>query len=122
MRRRDGNPGWRQEQGSSNVATGSDPSRVILAPENLGLAAREAFRQSATALLDQMPRGSGSLVVDFAATREVDSAGLSVLVMIQRHAADRGQQIMLSHVGAELEFLLVLTKLDDLFQFAPITR
>jgi ABC-type transporter Mla MlaB component len=88
----------------------------------LGLSTREAFRQSANALLDEMPKGNGCLVVDFAPTREVDSAGLSALVMTQRHAADRGQQVMLLHVGAELEFLLVLTKLDDLFQFAPIAR
>lgn len=98
------------------------PSRVLPAPVNLGLQTREAFRQSATELLDEMPRGNGVLVVDFAATQEVDSAGLSALVMTQRHAADRGQQVMLSHVGAELEFLLVLTKLDDLFQFAPLAR
>lgn len=95
---------------------------MLQAPENLGLATREAFRESATALLDEMPKGNGCLVVDFAPTKEVDSAGLSALVMIQRHAADRGQPVMLLHVGAELEFLLVLTKLDDLFQFAPVTR
>jgi ABC-type transporter Mla MlaB component len=101
---------------------GSSPSRVLPAPVILGLQIREAFRQSAIALLDEMPRGAGVLVVDFAATKEVDSAGLSALVMTQRHATDRGQQVMLAHVGAELEFLLVLTKLDDLFQFAPIAR
>jgi len=104
------------------VAISASPSRVLQAPANLGLPTREAFRQSAIALLDEMPRGNGVLVVDFADTKEVDSAGLSALVMTQRHAADRGQRVMLSHVGAELEFLLVLTKLDDLFQFAPIAR
>lgn len=88
----------------------------------LGLSTREAFRHTAAALLDEMPEGNGRLVVDFAATKEIDSAGLSALVMTQRHAADRRQQVMLLHVGPELEFLLVLTKLDDLFQFAPIGR
>ena len=57
------------------------------APANLGLSTREAFRTSAAALLDEMPEGSGQLVVDFAATKDVDSAGLSALVMTQRHAA-----------------------------------
>jgi anti-anti-sigma factor len=88
----------------------------------LGLSTREAFRQSATALLDEMPEGEGQLVVDFGATKDVDSAGLSALVMTQRHAADRRQQVVLRHVGPELEFLLVLTKLDDLFEFAPTDR
>lgn len=122
MRSRDGSLIGDEIGGGSIVAISASPSRVLPAPENLGLSTREAFRQSATALLDEMPRGNGCLVVDFAPTKEVDSAGLSALVMTQRHAADRGQQVMLLHVGAELEFLLVLTKLDDLFQFAPISR
>jgi anti-anti-sigma regulatory factor len=37
--------------------------------------------------------------------------------MVQRHAADRRQQVVLRGVTPELEFLLVLTKLDDLFLF-----
>ena len=122
MRHRAWSPDWRQVEGGSIVATSTSPSRVLQAPVNLGLSTREAFRQSANALLDQMPTGKGCLVIDFAPTKEIDSAGLSALVMTQRHAADRGQQVMLRHVGAELEFLLVLTKLDDLFQFAPIPR
>jgi anti-anti-sigma factor len=93
--------------------------RVLQAPESLGLSTRESFRESANALLDEMAEGAGQLVVDLGGTREVDSSGLGALVMVQRHAADRRQVIVLSGVGAELEFLLVLTKLDDLFVFAP---
>lgn len=104
------------------MPTSSSPQRMLQAPPTLGLATREAFRHEAIALLDQMAEGEGRLVVDFAATREVDSAGLSALVMVQRHAADRRQQVMLLHVGQELKFLLVLTKLDDLFEFAPAAR
>ncbi len=101
---------------------GTTASRLLQAPAILGLSTREAFRDTATELLDAMPEGDGQLVIDFAATKDVDSAGLSTLVMLQRHAADRRQQIMLLHVGAELEFLLVLTKLDDLFEFAVTDR
>ena len=36
---------------------------------------------------------------------------------MQRHAADRRLQVKLRGVTPELEFLLVLTKLDDLFLF-----
>jgi anti-anti-sigma regulatory factor len=64
-----------------------------------------------------MGSGNGELVIDLGATREVDSAGLGALVMVQRHAADRRQQVVLRSVGPELEYLLVLTKLDDLFLF-----
>lgn len=93
------------------------PRRVIGAPAQLGLGTREAFRHGANELLDQMAEGSGQLVVDLAATRQVDSSGLGALVMVQRHAADRRQQVILRGVGPELEYLLVLTKLDDLFLF-----
>jgi ABC-type transporter Mla MlaB component len=92
---------------------------VLQAPENLGLATRETFRQQANSLLDEMAVGGGQLVVDMASTVEIDSSGLSALVMVHRHATERRQQIMLQHVGQEIEFLLVLTKLDDLFLFAP---
>ncbi|MES1167233.1 MAG: STAS domain-containing protein [Pseudomonadota bacterium] len=92
-------------------------SRVLQAPENLGLETREPFRQQANALLDEMGEGSGQLVVDLGGTREIDSSGLSALVMVHRHAAERRQQVVLRSVGPEIEFLLVLTKLDDLFVF-----
>lgn len=93
------------------------PRRVLDAPAMLGLATREGFRTAANAMLGEMPEGAGELVIDLGATREVDSSGLGVLVMIQRHAVDRHQRVVLRGVGPELEYLLVLTKLDDLFGF-----
>jgi len=90
---------------------------VLDAPPLLGLATREGFREAANELLDAMAAGEGELVIDLAATREVDSSGLGALILIQRHAADRRLQVVLRGVGPELEYLLVLTKLDDLFQF-----
>ncbi len=99
------------------VSTAQQPVRVLQAPPSLGLSTREAFRYEANALLDEMAEGHGRLVVDFAGTTEVDSSGLSALVMVQRHATERRQEVMLRAVGQELEFLLVLTKLDDLFLF-----
>ena len=101
------------------VTTGQPPTRVLQAPESLGLATREAFRHSANALLDEMGEGTGQLVVDLGATRQVDSSGLGALVLVQRHASDRRQQVVLRGVAPELEYTLVLTKLDDLFVFAP---
>ena len=38
-------------------------TRVLQAPETLGLATREAFRQDANALLDEMSEGAGHLVI-----------------------------------------------------------
>ena len=101
-----------------NVTTAQPPVRVLQAPQSLGLATREDFRQQANDLLDEMAEGVGQLVLELGGTTLIDSSGLSALVMIQRHAADRRQKVVLRGVGPELEYTLVLTKLDDLFVFA----
>ena len=90
--------------------------KVLAAPEKLGLDSRTAFRRAASDLLDGLPEGSGRLVIDLASTRHVDSAGLGALMLIQRRAAERRQAVCLRGANEELRFLLVLTKLDDLFE------
>ncbi|MCU0620864.1 MAG: STAS domain-containing protein [Gemmatimonadales bacterium] len=90
------------------------PAREITAPEHLGLESRAAFRQAAIALLDSLPDGS-RLAIDLAATRHVDSAGLGVLMLVQRKAAERRQSVALLHANDELRFLLNITKLSELF-------
>jgi ABC-type transporter Mla MlaB component len=73
------------------------------------------FREAATRELDGLPDG-GVLVIDLARTVRVDSAGLSALMLLQRHAADRDQRIILQHPSEELSFLLALTRMTDLFE------
>jgi anti-anti-sigma factor len=90
--------------------------RVLAAPEALGLETRTNFRRIASQTLDELPEGAGRLVIDLTATRAVDSAGLGALMLIQRRAADRRQTVCLRGANEELRFLLVLTKLDDLFE------
>ncbi len=89
--------------------------RRIAAPEELGLETRIAFRESAIAELDGMPEGDAVLAIDCGATRRVDSAGLSALMLIHRHAAERGQRVRLERPSDELRFLLALTRMDELF-------
>jgi ABC-type transporter Mla MlaB component len=93
--------------------------RGLAAPETLGLDTRVEIRQSAVALLDQMPEGAGRLVIDLARTHQVDSAGLGALMLIQRHAAERRQAVALRGANDEIRFLLVLTKLAELFELEP---
>jgi anti-anti-sigma factor len=93
-----------------------DAERGMVAPETLGLDTRVEIRKAAIRLLEEMPEGVGRLVIDLAATRHVDSAGLGALMLIQRRAAERRQVVVLRNASEELRFLLVLTKLDDLFQ------
>lgn len=102
-----------------NVPTMQPNLRVLQAPASLGLLSKEDFRQQANDLLDEMAEGRGQLEIDLAQTQEIDSSGLSALVMVHRHASDRRQQVRLRHVRPEIEFLLVLTKLDDLFHATP---
>ena len=90
--------------------------KTLAAPETLGLDTRTGFRRSATELLEQLPEGTGRLVIDLTSTRAVDSAGLGALMLIQRRAAERRQTVCLRGANEELRFLLVLTKLDDLFE------
>ncbi len=88
----------------------------LAAPEHLGLESRTIFRQSAISMLEQLPERVGRLVVDLRGTRTVDSAGLGALMLIQRKASERRQVVVLKRPNDELRFLLVLTKLDDLFE------
>ena len=90
--------------------------RGLTAPETLGLETRVEIRKAAFALLEDMPEGTGRLVIDLTRTRHVDSAGLGALMLIQRRAAERRQIVVLRNITDELRFLLVLTKLDELFQ------
>jgi anti-anti-sigma factor len=90
--------------------------KVLAAPEALGLDSRTVFRRAAGELLEQLEEGAGRLVIDLSATRQVDSAGLGALMLIQRKAAERRLAVCLRGANEELRFLLVLTKLDDLFE------
>jgi anti-anti-sigma factor len=90
-------------------------ARELAGPVNLGLETRIEFRKAAVELMATMPQPGSRLVIDLTATRTVDSAGLGVLMLIQRHAAERRIRVVLKRPNDELRFLLALTKLDDLF-------
>jgi anti-anti-sigma factor len=90
--------------------------KVLAAPDQLTLDSRTAFRRAAAEHLADLPEGNGRLVVDLTGTRHVDSAGLGALMLVQRKAAERRQTVRLRGASEELRFLLVLTKLDDLFE------
>jgi anti-anti-sigma factor len=91
-------------------------ARELAAPARLGLDTRVEFRKTAIEVLDALPEGGGQLIIDLSSTRHVDSAGLGVLMLIQRRAADRRQTVVLRNPSDQLRFLLVITKLVDLFQ------
>ncbi|MGH6692708.1 MAG: STAS domain-containing protein [Gammaproteobacteria bacterium] len=98
------------------MMTPQQSETVLAAPETLGLDSRTSFRRSAAEVLEQLPEGTGRLIIDLTATRVVDSAGLGALMLIQREATEHRQTVCLRGANEELRFLLVLTKLDDLFE------
>jgi anti-anti-sigma factor len=98
------------------MRTPQEVERGLSAPDTLGLETRVQIRKAAIQLLEQMPEGTGRLVIDLGHTRHIDSAGLGALMLIQRRAAERRQAVVLRNPSEEIRFLLVLTKLYDLFQ------
>ena len=93
--------------------------RQLTAPASLGLDTRASFRQAAVSALEEMPEGESRLVIDLSATHHVDSAGLGALMLVQRRAGERRQRVALRSASEELRFLLMLTKLEDLFELEP---
>ena len=98
------------------VASPESEGRVV-APAELSIEARTAFRQTAIAVLEELPERQARLTIDLSSTKRVDSAGLGALMLVQRKAAERGQTVVLSGASDEIRFLLTLTRLDDLFSF-----
>jgi anti-anti-sigma factor len=98
------------------MRTPQEVERGLSAPDTLGLESRVEVRQAAFRLLEAMPEG-GRLVIDLGHTRHIDSAGLGALMLIQRRAGERRQVVALRNANEEIRFLLLLTKLSDLFEF-----
>lgn len=90
--------------------------RILVAPERLDLETHEEFRRAAMTELEAFGEAAGRLVVDLTATKEVDSAGLGTLIMVRRRAAAHRQVVRLRGARTELRDVLVLAKLDDLFE------
>jgi anti-anti-sigma regulatory factor len=87
----------------------------LIAPRHLGLETRAEVLHSGIQLLEDLPAG-GRLVIDLAPTLTVDSSGLGVLMLLQRRAAERRQTIALRHPSEQIRYLLLVTKLADLFE------
>ena len=104
------------------TAMSTETTERLVAPAHLGLQSRTDFRHQAVTILERLPAGTGRLVLDLSDTRQVDSAGLGALMLIQRKAAERRQAVVLRSANEELRFLLVLTRLDDLFELDPPVR
>jgi anti-anti-sigma regulatory factor len=97
-----------------------DRSIVLPAPERLVAETRVDFRCAA---LDSVGRvggngaGGGALTIDLSSTRDLDASGLGILVLVQKKAKEQGVATKLAGVSERIKNLLVLTKLELLFEF-----
>ncbi len=93
----------------------------MVAPQALDRDSRSEFRRTALAELETQLSGAAGarLVVDLTGTERVDSAGLGALIMLQQRASELRHTVCLRGASEELRFLLVLTRLDDRFEFEP---
>ena len=69
-------------------------------------------------VLDEAEAGARKVVVDFAGTGYIDSAGLGVLVSLAKRLRELGGDIRLANLNDDLRTLFELTKLDTLFQIS----
>lgn len=69
-------------------------------------------------VLDEAEGGARKILVDFARTGYIDSAGLGVLVSLAKRLRELGGDIRLANLNDDLRTLFELTKLDTLFQIA----
>jgi anti-anti-sigma factor len=66
-------------------------------------------------VLDEAEQGARKVLVDFAGTGYIDSAGLGVLVSLAKRLRELGGDIRLANLNDDLKTLFELTKLDTLF-------
>jgi len=73
---------------------------------------RLAVRQR---IVDALAEGHRVIVLDMGRCRQIDSAGLGVLVSCTKRAREAGSQLVFERVGADLRTLLDITGLGALF-------
>ena len=96
----------------------AEPS-VLMAPERVVSDTRAEFRKVALEFVERAASEEGkAAAIDLSQTAEVDASGLGILVLVQKRAKELGVALTLRKVPTQVRYLLLLTKLDHLFEFA----
>ena len=97
----------------SPIAMSRPPLR---APRRLVTETRAELRDAALRCLEELVReGASTLTIDLSDVSDVDIGGVGILVLIQKRARDRGVTTRLANAPVQVERLLALTLLDNLF-------
>jgi len=89
----------------------SPPTQIVRVAERLDSANVEEFKQQAQAGL----ASAAGLVVDFSATRFIDSVGLGALVSLLKSCSQRRVPIALAALSPQVRQIFELTRLYRLF-------
>ncbi|MGH7663317.1 MAG: STAS domain-containing protein [Gemmatimonadaceae bacterium] len=90
---------------------------VLTAPPRIVSETRMEFRKAALAFIEGAEAaGAPAVCVDLSETLEVDASGLGILVIAQKRSKELGLPLRLINVPSQVRYLLVLTKLDHLFE------
>ena len=105
-------------QGIAMVLSNLDNSLVLAAPTRLVAETRVDFRCAALEHVGRMGAlGPGALTIDLTQTTDLDASGLGILVLIQKRAREQGLVTRLKSASERIRNLLLLTRLDFLFEF-----
>ena len=103
---------------TDNHPNPSLPSYTVAAPVRLVAATRLEFRRQALELVDRASNaGARAVAVDLSSTTEIDASGLGILVLLQKRGRERGMATHLLRPTEPVRRLLILTRLDYLFEF-----
>lgn len=87
-------------------------------PERLVADTRAQFRKDALAYLDRAAAQSvKDFALDMSRTTEMDASGLGILVVVQKKAKELGIRMRIAGAPQQVRYLLLLTKLEHLFEF-----
>jgi anti-anti-sigma regulatory factor len=92
---------------------------TLAAPARITGETRATFRKDALSFMEAA--GAAGLVnisLDMSKTVEVDASGLGVLVVVQKKSKELGLHLRVTRVPQQVRYLLLLTKLEHLFEFA----
>ncbi|MEA5463134.1 sugar transferase [Leptothoe sp. PORK10 BA2] len=88
--------------------------QTIQLPISVAVVEATAFKQQCQTLFAEQPNLS-ELVLDFSATRFIDSSGIGALVICHRLSAAHGSKLRLVNVPPQVMMVLALTELDKVF-------
>ncbi|NUR18175.1 MAG: STAS domain-containing protein [Gemmatimonadaceae bacterium] len=91
---------------------------TLMAPERLVADTRASFRKDALNYLDRAEAQSvKDIALDMSKTVEMDASGLGILVVVQKKAKELEIRMRIRKAPQQVRYLLLLTKLEHLFEF-----